>query len=89
MLGSRDDDNRELLERSGCYTIQPKGILIIGHTNRFDTNAKRTTFELFRRNLLNPDVITFDELLGRATHLLLKEAKELKAPLAPDEHLES
>jgi len=28
MLGSRDDDNRELLERSGCYTIQPKGILI-------------------------------------------------------------
>lgn len=76
--GSRDDDNRELLEHSACHTIQPKGILIIGHWGRLDTNAKRTTFELFRRNVQNPEVITFDELLARAKHLLLREEREFE-----------
>jgi hypothetical protein len=76
--GSRTSGNRELLEREACYTIQPKGILIIGHTGQLDKDAKRTTFELFRRSLQNPEVITFDELLGRAEHLLLNEAKEIK-----------
>jgi hypothetical protein len=79
---SRDDDNRELLEHSACYTIQPKGILIIGHTAQLNTNPKRTTFELFRRNMQNPETITFDELLGRAKHLLLKEAEKFE-PLSP------
>jgi hypothetical protein len=81
--GARDDDNRELLERSACYTIQPKGILVIGHTDQLDDNAKRVTFELARRNLQNPEVITFDELLARAKNLLLNAEKEIKAPSSP------
>lgn len=75
--GSRGEDNRELLDREACYTIQPKGILVIGHTEQLDTNIKRTTFELFRRNLQTPEIITFDELLDRARHLLLNEEKHL------------
>jgi hypothetical protein len=71
-----------LLEHSACYTIQPKGILIIGHTEQLNTNPKRTTFELFRRNMQNPETITFDELLGRAKHLLLREAVEFE-PASP------
>lgn len=76
--GSQTADNRELLEQNQRYTIQPKGILVIGHTSQLDTIAKRTSFELFRRNLQNPEIITFDELLERASHLLLNEKKETK-----------
>jgi len=72
-----------LLERSACYTIQPKGILVIGHTDQLDDNAMRMTFELARRNLQNPEVITFDELLARAKNLLLNEEKEIKPPSLP------
>ncbi len=87
--GARLEDNREELEAGSppTHTIQPKGILIIGNLWELDQNAKRTTFELFRRNLQNPDVITFDELLARARHLLLNEERSLrpKEPLS-DEH---
>jgi hypothetical protein len=83
--GSRTSGNREQLERQACYTIQPKGILIIGHTRQLDNEAKRATFELFRRSLHNPEVITFDELLGRAEHLLLNAAKEMNVGAGPDE----
>jgi hypothetical protein len=44
------------------------------------SKSKRDTFELFRQNLQNPDILTFDELLGRARHLLLAEAEELTPP---------
>ena len=82
--GSRTDDNREMLEDRSCNTIQPKGILVIGQTNQLDSHSKRTTFELFRRNLQNPHVITFDELFERAKHLLLVEGKEFEKESAND-----
>ena len=34
------------------------------------------TFELFRRNLHNPEVLTFDELLGRAKYIVTHEAQD-------------
>ena len=76
--GATQEENRELLGARNTWTVQPKGILIIGHTDQLDTAAKRTTFELFRRNIHNPEVITFDELLERARHLLLNEEKHLE-----------
>jgi hypothetical protein len=76
--GSRTDDNREVMAAASCHTFQPKGILVIGHTEQLDNQSKRATFELFRRNLQNPDVITFDELYERAKHLLLVEEKEFE-----------
>lgn len=76
--GAQDEGNREHLEQDlATYTVLPKGYLIIGHTRQLDRVAKRTTFELFRRNLQNPEVITYDELLARAQHLLLNEQKDL------------
>uniref|UniRef100_UPI0013ECC5F3 Shedu immune nuclease family protein n=1 Tax=Paludisphaera soli TaxID=2712865 RepID=UPI0013ECC5F3 len=75
--GSRTDDNRERMREFACHTLQPKGILIIGCTTQLDDQAKRSTFELFRRNLQNPEIITFDELHERARHLLLIEGDEL------------
>lgn len=79
LYGSQQEENREVLSDAGVHTIQPKGILVIGHTQQLDSVTKRTTFELFRRNLTNPEVITFDELLERARHLLLNDEKHLAA----------
>jgi hypothetical protein len=78
--GSQLPDNREQLEsdEAPSYTTQPRGILIIGNLHELDNYAKRTTFELLRRNLQNPDVITFDELLARSKHLLLNEEHNLR-----------
>ncbi|MCL5959429.1 MAG: DUF4263 domain-containing protein [Chloroflexi bacterium] len=68
--GSRQDSNREQLRRSGTYTCEPKGILVVGHTEQLDIADKAHSFELFRRNLHNPEIITFDELLARAEFIV-------------------
>lgn len=56
-------------------TIDPKTILIIGDTRQFkgDTKTdliKKRTFELYRRNSRNIDIITYDELLDRAKFIV-------------------
>lgn len=71
--GARQEENRELLESQGIYTYGPKGILVIGHTKQLTDNNQRATFELFRRNLVTPEVLTFDELLARAEFLVSQE----------------
>lgn len=54
-------------------TRDPKAILVIGSAaeisavgNRRDAEVRRDTFELFRRDTRNLDIVTFDELLDRA-----------------------
>ena len=66
--GSQTQQNREHLPDTD--TIQPKGILVIGQLNSSDDLSKRRTFELFRRNMSNPEIITFDELFERARFIL-------------------
>lgn len=51
-------------------TVQPKGYIVIGNTLELDTKDKKRSFELFRRNLNNPEIITYDELLARARYIL-------------------
>ncbi len=53
------------------YSYQPKSYLIIGSLEEFITDnkvnrTKFSSFQLFRRNLNNPEIITFDELFERA-----------------------
>ena len=75
--GATTPENTDLMAELGALTIQPKGILIIGQSSQLSNRVQRTSFELFRRNLHNPEVITFDELLERAAHLLLNERQHL------------
>ncbi|HLO46002.1 MAG TPA: Shedu immune nuclease family protein [Leadbetterella sp.] len=56
-------------------TIDPKTILIIGDTKQFSGRTKndlikKKTFELFRRNSRNIEIITYDELLDRAKFIV-------------------
>jgi hypothetical protein len=74
--GSQTEDNREVLLQNKIFTVQPKGIFVIGHTKQLDKISKRNTFELFRRNLVNPEIITFDELYERARFIVQRTADQ-------------
>ena len=59
-------------------TVDPKCILIIGSDRQFDGNEKEKTiklktFELFRRDSRNIEILTYDELFARANFLVNKE----------------
>lgn len=69
--GSRTNGNRDGVEgEHNAFTVRPKSILIIGNTSQLDTRDKKNSLELFRRNLKNPEVLTFDELLERARFIV-------------------
>ncbi|CAB0519340.1 hypothetical protein FRC0337_01614 [Corynebacterium diphtheriae] len=63
------------------YVVQPRSFLIIGVLDELKgesggvNDSKLKSFELFRRNLASPEVLTFDELVARAEwHVRLAEA---------------
>lgn len=54
---------------------QPRGVVIAGSLKEFETESginfeKFTSFELYRRDLNNPEIITFDELYERAKFIV-------------------
>ncbi len=69
LVSSRTDENRDLLEAKGIYTIQPKGILIIGNLKQLDDRSKKECFELFRQNQKDIHIITYDEVYERMNYL--------------------
>jgi len=77
--GSQTEENREALSYRSTFTIQPKGILVIGHTEQLNQISKRNTFELFRRNTVNPEILTFDELYERAKFIVAHTAQSASA----------
>ncbi|WP_322755855.1 Shedu immune nuclease family protein [Frankia sp. Cas3] len=64
-------DDGQLLD-TGTFLLQPRSYLIAGSLNQLTGNRggpipdKVRSFELFRRNLHEPELITFDELVARA-----------------------
>lgn len=61
----------ELLE-SGAFLLRPRAIVVVGSLAELvgpSGGALRDrvrSFELFRRNLQEPEIMTFDELVARA-----------------------
>jgi len=57
------------------FNFDPRAYLVIGNLTEFQTQhganeAKFRSFELFRRNIRRPEIITFDELLYRARFIV-------------------
>lgn len=58
------------------FNFDPRAFLVIGNLSEFTTadgrvNASKfRSFELFRRNVRRPEIITFDELLNRARFIV-------------------
>ena len=76
-IGSRFDSFDRLGNPTGesAYLYHPKSIVIIGSLTEFQVNgsineSKFGSFELFRRQLQQPEVITFDELYERARFII-------------------
>jgi len=65
------------LDQRNISAVQPKGILIVGHTSSLGDRYKRDSFARFRRNTLNPEIVTYDELLERARFIVNAEAQEI------------
>jgi Domain of unknown function (DUF4263) len=75
----------EIKSAQDCYTdsgnlidqktSDPKCILIVGNKTQFDDNQrdkeiKLRTFELFRRDSRNIEILTYDELYERAYYIV-------------------
>jgi hypothetical protein len=75
----RDKDASGADLDTDTYLIRPRSFLIIGSLAELRGevgvhSAKQRSFELFRRNLYEPEILTFDELLARAEwHLAAAE----------------
>lgn len=62
------------------FLYTPRSFLVIGSLSEFAeehgiNEQKYASFEMFRRNLTNPEIVTFDELFERARHIVAAEAK--------------
>lgn len=69
-LQDRDPDGA--IMQSGTFLLKPRSFVIVGSLKQLTGDSggpipdKVRSFELFRRNLQEPEVVTFDELLARA-----------------------
>ena len=77
------DERMDFENENRLTTVQPKGIVVIGDTSELNTKDKRRSFELFRRNLHNPEIITYDELLAR-TQFILREQNDMSSVVEDD-----
>ena len=66
--GSQQVDNRDELEQErSVYTVEPKGIVVIGSLSQLQgARSQWETLQRFRKSIHGIDIITFDELLKRA-----------------------
>ena len=67
---STDPKNSDSLLSQNIYTVNPKGILVIGNIKELKTREEIETFETFRNSMSNPAIITFDELFERAKFIV-------------------
>lgn len=74
------NDKGELIKQK---TLDPKSILIIGSDNQFsggekERQVKLRTFELFRRDSRNIEILTYEELYERARFIVSHTSNNLK-----------
>lgn len=75
-IDSQRAENVRLLEPQKIFTIEPKGILIIGNSKELKRNESIVScFESYRRNIKNPEILTFDELYNRAEFIVNSKTK--------------
>ncbi|WP_348261934.1 DUF4263 domain-containing protein [Telmatobacter sp. DSM 110680] len=79
--GSQTEGNRERLEPEHIHTVHPRSLLIFGCTSELDSLVKRNCFEIFRGQLKNTEIVTYDELLSRAKFII----GEMSSASDPDE----
>lgn len=65
------------------YSVEPRSFLVVGNSAELQGNDhKIACFELYRRNIRSPEILTFDELAYRAKFIVENIGK---APILEDE----
>lgn len=73
-IDSQRAENVRPLEKENTFTVEPKGILIIGNTSELLKDESIVScFESYRRNTKQPEILTFDELYKRAEFIVNNE----------------
>jgi hypothetical protein len=69
---SFEEEHRQLVERSGedLNVVAPQCLLIVGTLSSLTGDTARRSFELLRNNNRQVEVVTFDELIGKAEQLV-------------------
>lgn len=89
-----EDDNKEVVDQDLTRTVDPKSIFLIGNKSKeipednrgVNIFTKRDTFQRFRRNNRNIEIVTFDELYERAYFIVHNRKPE---PLSFKEKVDS
>lgn len=80
----KNADGNDLDEE--VYAIEPRSYLVIGNLSQLQgNNDKVTCFELYRRNVRAPEILTFDELYHRARFIVANLAQEEGAAATNDD----
>ena len=73
-------EDGKIIPKVSVYNADVKVVFIIGcrysqfpHNEDIDNKTKSKTFELYRRNNRNVEIITYDELFERAYHIVMAE----------------
>lgn len=86
-IDSQRGENIRTLEKDATYTVEPKGILVIGNTKELQADESIVScFESYRRNTSNPEVITFDELFERAKFIVQSKVDVKTFEEEPDQN---
>lgn len=75
-------DTKGDLTGEQLFLYQPKSFLIIGSLSEFENEygineEKFSSFELFRRQINNTEIITFDELYARARYIVESNSQKI------------
>ena len=73
--------------------VQPRSFLVVGNLDQFagehgPNMSKYRSFEAFRRNLHQPEILTFDELLYRARFIVVSQETRAAADSVSDDLLD-
>jgi hypothetical protein len=75
------------------FLYTPRSFLVVGSLSEFGeehgiNEQKYSSFEMFRRNLTNPEIVTFDELYERAKHIVASGSNDApEFPSSPSSQL--
>ena len=65
----KDGDGKDTGET--VYSVEPRSYLVVGNTSEIHGHDdKIACFELYRKNIRSPEILTFDELLYRAKFIV-------------------
>ncbi|MGE4172167.1 MAG: Shedu immune nuclease family protein [Methylocystis sp.] len=79
----RDDLKDEIGNSTGTivYTIEPRSFLVVGSLAQLEGNDdKIACFELYRKNIRSPEILTFDELFYRANCIVENISRVVSRP---------